>query len=132
MLARPETADLDWLLSRFADDAGVAHAIAVSADGLLLATSSNLPAERAEQLAAVAAGTVSLAQGGARLLEAGEMVQTVIEMALGLLFLMSIGDGSCLAVLAPRGCDVGRVGYEMTLLVERVGAVLIPDSRPQA
>ena len=56
MLARPETADLDWLLSRFADDAGVAHAIAVSADGLLLATSSNLPTERAEQLAAVAAG----------------------------------------------------------------------------
>ncbi|HEY3505454.1 MAG TPA: roadblock/LC7 domain-containing protein [Actinocatenispora sp.] len=129
MIARPDTSDLSWLLAQFADDAGVAHAIAVSSDGLLLAASGDLPEDRAEQLAAIAAGTASLAEGGARLLSGGRVVQTVIEMSVGLLFLMTIGDGSCLAVLAPRGCDVGKIGYEMTLLVDRVGAVLVPDSR---
>jgi len=127
---KPDMSSLGWLLAQFAEDAGVAHAIAVSSDGLPLAASGDLPEERAEQLAAIAAGTTSLADGGARLLEGGRVVQTVIEMEVGLLFLMSISDGSCLAVLAPKGCDVGKIGYEMTLLVDRVGAVLVPDKRP--
>lgn len=129
MIARPDTSDLSWLLAQFAEDAGVAHAVAVSSDGLLLAASGDLPEDRAEQLAAIAAGTASLAEGGAKLLDGGQVKQTVIEMASGLLFLMSIGDGSCLAVLAPRGCDAGKIGYEMSLLRDRVGAVLVPESR---
>jgi hypothetical protein len=39
----------------------------------------------------------------------------------------SISDGSCLGVVAQRGCDIGLVGYQTTLLVERAGAVLTPD-----
>ena len=35
----------------------------------------------------------------------------------------------CLAVLASRTCDVGQVGYEMALLVERVGQALTPAAR---
>lgn len=132
MHARPDTTNLGWLLSRFAEEAGVAHAIAVSTDGLLLAASENLPADRAEQLAAVAGGTVTLARSGARLMGTGGVVQTVVEMEAGLLFLTDVGDGGCLAVLAPPGCDVGRVGYEMTLLVDKVGEVLEPDSRHRA
>jgi predicted regulator of Ras-like GTPase activity (Roadblock/LC7/MglB family) len=39
------TQDLGWLLANFADRVpGVAHAVAVSADGLLLAASRDLPA----------------------------------------------------------------------------------------
>jgi hypothetical protein len=34
-----------------------------------------------------------------------------------------------MAVLAARSCDVGQVGYEMALLVERVGAALSPAPR---
>ena len=34
-----------------------------------------------------------------------------------------------MAVLAARSCDVGQVGYEMALLVERVGAALVPAPR---
>ncbi|MDQ1423463.1 MAG: uncharacterized protein QOD72_961, partial [Acidimicrobiaceae bacterium] len=34
---------------------------------------------------------------------------------------------SSLGVVAAKSCDLGLVGYEMTLLVERVGAVLTPD-----
>ena len=119
-----------WLVDDFVNRvAGVAHAVVVSADGLLVTASSHLPRDRADQLAAVASGLVSLTQGAARCFEAGNVVQTVIEMERGFLFLMSISDGSCLSVLAATSCDVGLVGYEMALLVERTGDVLTPAVR---
>jgi predicted regulator of Ras-like GTPase activity (Roadblock/LC7/MglB family) len=122
--------DMSWLLNNFADQLpGIAHVVAVSADGLLLASSRFLPEDRADQLAAIAAGVVSLTQGTARYFNGGAVLQTIIEMDGGYLFLMSISDGSCLAVLASRNCDVGQVGYEMALLVERVGQALTPASR---
>jgi uncharacterized protein len=122
--------DMGWLLNNFADQvAGVAHTVAVSADGLLLAASRALPEDRADQLAAIAAGVVSLTQGTSRYFNGGAVLQTIIEMDGGYLFLMSISDGSCLAVLASRNCDVGQVGYEMALLVERVGQALTPAAR---
>jgi uncharacterized protein len=129
-MTAPTQQDMGWLLSNFADEVpGVAHAIAVSSDGLLLACSRDLPRDRGDQLAAIAAGLVSLTQGAAGLLEAGSVLQNVVEMDGGFLFLMSMGDGAALAALAARHCDVGQVGYEMALLVERVGSVLTPDPR---
>jgi predicted regulator of Ras-like GTPase activity (Roadblock/LC7/MglB family) len=122
--------DLGWLLAGFAERVpGVAHAVAVSADGLLMAASRNLPRDRADQLAAVASGMVSLTQGASRCFEGGAVLQTVVEMDNGFLFLMSISDGSSFAVLASRTCDVGQVGYEMALLVDRVGQALTPEAR---
>jgi predicted regulator of Ras-like GTPase activity (Roadblock/LC7/MglB family) len=130
-VTRPPTMqDMGWLLSNFADSvAGIAHVVAVSADGLLLASSRDLPADRADQLAAITSGVVSLTDGASRMFNAGEVQQTIIEMDSGYLFLMSISDGSSMAVLAARSCDVGQVGYEMALLVERVGAALVPAPR---
>ena len=129
MSTRPAT-DMSWLLASFADQVpGVAHVVAVSADGILLASSRGLPPDRAEQLAAVTAGLISLAQGVSQATDGGRMVQTVVEMSGGFLFLMSISDGSALAALAARNCDIGQVGYEMTLLVERVGGALAPGRR---
>lgn len=122
--------DLGWLLAGFAERVpGVAHAVAVSADGLLMAASRNLPRDRADQLAAVASGMVSLTQGASRCFEGGAVLQTVVEMDNGFLFLMSISDGSSFAVLAARTCDPGQVGYEMALLVDRVGVALTPEAR---
>lgn len=121
-----------WLVSNFVERVpGVAHAVVVSADGLLLTSSQGLPRDRADQLAAVASGLVSLTQGAARCFEAGHVVQTVVEMERGFLLLMSISDGSCLAVLAAPNCDIGLIGYEMTLLVDRVGQLLTPELRAQ-
>ena len=130
-MTRPPTMqDMGWLLSNFADSvAGIAHVVAVSADGLLLASSRNLPPERADQLAAITSGVVSLTDGASRMFNAGHVQQTIIEMDSGYLFLMTISDGSSMAVLAARSCDVGQVGYEMALLVERVGAALVPAPR---
>ena len=121
-----------WLVSNFTDTVpGVAHAVVVSADGLLLTASSRLPRDRADQLAAIASGLISLTQGAARCFEAGNVVQTVVEMEGGIVLLMSISDGSCLAVLAAPNCDIGLVGYEMTLLVDRVGQLLTPELRAE-
>jgi predicted regulator of Ras-like GTPase activity (Roadblock/LC7/MglB family) len=121
---------MSWLLTSFVEQvAGVAHAVAVSADGLLLAASRDLPEDRADQLSAIVAGLVSLTHGAARCFEAGGVLQTVVEMNGGFLFLMSISDGSALATLASRTCDVGQVGYEMALLVDRVGNAL--TARPR-
>lgn len=119
-----------WLVDDFVNRVpGVAHAAVVSADGLLVTASSQLPRDRADQLAAVASGLVSLTQGAARCFEAGQVVQTVVEMERGIVLLMSISDGSCLAVLASPSCDIGLVGYEMTLLVDRVGQQITPQRR---
>jgi predicted regulator of Ras-like GTPase activity (Roadblock/LC7/MglB family) len=123
-------ADLSWLLDNFADSLrGIAHVVVVSADGLLLSASRDLPPDRAEQLAAITAGLVSLAYGTSRYFDGGDVQQTIVEMGAGYLIMMSIGDGSALVVLASRHCDVGHVGYEMALLVERVGKALNPLPR---
>lgn len=116
---------LDWLVSNFAQDVdGVSHAVLVSADGLLMASSAHLPTDRAEQLSAVTSGLASLAVGVSNLFDGGGVMQSVIEMEQGYLLLMSVGDGSHLAVLTSANCDIGQVGYEMALLVERVGTTV--------
>ena len=56
--------ELDWVVAEFVDEVpGTAHAILVSADGLLMAASAQLPHDRAEQVAAVSSGLASLAVG---------------------------------------------------------------------
>ena len=47
------------------------------------------------------------------------------------LFVTGISDGSCLACVAAAECDVGLVGYEMAVLVEKAGAVLTPELRAE-
>jgi uncharacterized protein len=121
-----------WLVNDFAERVpGVAHAVVVSADGLLLTASARLPLDRADQLAAVSSGLVSLTQGAARCFEAGGVRETIVEMEGGIMLLMAISDGSSLAVLSSPLCDIGQVAYEMTLLVDRVGQILTPELRAQ-
>ena len=125
-----ETRELDWVVNRFVDSVpGAAHAVLVSADGLLMAASGRLPAERAEQVAAVSSGLASLAVGASRLFEGGAVLQTIVEMEHGYLMLMSVGDGSNLAVLTQEAADIGQVGYEMALLVDRVGRAVQAQAR---
>ncbi len=122
--------DLNWLITNFAERVqSVAHAIVVTADGLPLAFSDGFPQDRADQLAAVTSGLTSLTQGAARVFEGGPVTQTVVEMRRGLLLVMTISDGSTLAVLASADSDMGLVAYEMALLVERVGQALTPALR---
>jgi predicted regulator of Ras-like GTPase activity (Roadblock/LC7/MglB family) len=124
---------LDWLLVEFVRDTpGVRHALVVSVDGLRLATSPGVPDALGDQLSAAASGLVSLARGTARLLDAGAVSQTILEMAAGYLFVTAISQGATLAVYADRHCDMGMVGYEMTMLATRVGHTLTPGIRVEA
>jgi predicted regulator of Ras-like GTPase activity (Roadblock/LC7/MglB family) len=132
MTRQSQRSRFGWLISNFAERvSGVAHAIVVSADGLLLTSSAKLPPDSAEQLAALASGIVSLTHGGARFFDSGHVVRTVVEMKRGIVLLMAISDGSCLAVMASPKCDIGVVGYEMALLVERAGELLTPELRAE-
>ncbi len=122
--------DLDWLINNFIERVpDVAHALVVSSDGIPVACSHGLPPDRADQLAAVTSGLSSLTQGACRIFEGGAVTQTVVEMRLGVLIVMAVSNGSVLAVLAGRDCDMGLVAYEMTLLTERTGKVLTPPAR---
>jgi predicted regulator of Ras-like GTPase activity (Roadblock/LC7/MglB family) len=124
--------DLNWLINNFVDQVPkVAHAIVLSADGLVLAYSDGLARDRADQLSAVACGLSSLTVGAAKIFEAGTVTQTIVEMKRGFLFVMQISDGSVFAVMAAPECDMGLVGYQMTLVVERTGDVLTPSLREE-
>jgi predicted regulator of Ras-like GTPase activity (Roadblock/LC7/MglB family) len=124
----PETRDVNWLLSNFVDaTAGVRQAIAVSSDGLLMAMSANLDRAGADRLAAIVAGLRSLADGAARVMSAGGVAQVMVEMHDAYLFVTSISDGSALGVMAVRDANLGLIGYELTVLVERIGGHLTPD-----
>ncbi len=127
-----EAQNLKWLVSNFVKKVpGVIHTIVVSADGLLMSLSEDLDRATADQLSAVASGLSSLTQGAARYFGGGSVNQTVVEMEKGFLFVMSVSDGSVLAVLASLNCDIGLVGYEMALLVARAGDVLTPAIRAE-
>ncbi len=126
--ASAEVRNFNWLLSSFVDATpGVTDAVAVSSDGLLMAMSSSLERAGAEQLSAIIAGMTSLAESTARCFALGNLDQVIVAMEEGYLFVSSVSDGSSLGVVADRRCDVGAVGYQMTLLVERVGVALSPS-----
>ena len=121
---------LDWLVDDFARRvAGVTQSLVVSGDGLRLAASSGVDPGQADQLSAVVSGLISLTRGAAQCFRAEPVRQTIVEMAGGYLFVSSIAGGSALAVLADEACDIGMVGYEMALLVARVGQLLTPAAR---
>lgn len=123
---------LDWLVNDFVRQvAGVRQALVVSADGLRLAQSEGLDAMTADQLSAVTSGLVSLTRSAAQAFQAEPVRQTIVEMGGGYLFVTTVSEGSSLAVHADAQCDIGMVGYEMTLLVTRVGQLLAPATRGQ-
>jgi predicted regulator of Ras-like GTPase activity (Roadblock/LC7/MglB family) len=119
--------NVNWLMANFVRSTpGVDEAVAVSSDGLLIALSSRLERAAADKLAAIITGMRALAHGAANELGKGQVLQVLVEMAGAYLFVAAISGGSTLGVVASRDCDLGLVGYEMTLLVDRVGAQLTP------
>jgi predicted regulator of Ras-like GTPase activity (Roadblock/LC7/MglB family) len=128
----PQAADFNWLITAFTERVpGVVHAIVVSSDGLLIAISSGLLRDHADQLAAVTSGLMSVTTGAARIFDGDEVKQTVVEMGRGYFLVMAIRDGSMVATLAARDADIGVVGYEMAKLAKQAGAVLTPTIREE-
>jgi predicted regulator of Ras-like GTPase activity (Roadblock/LC7/MglB family) len=129
-MTSPSTPDLDWLLNDFADRVPeITHAVAVSADGLLIASSRDVDTEHGDQLAAIASGLVSLLAGAGRLLKAEPVISNLTELQGGFLFSMAVSSGASLLVLASRSCDIGQVSFEMAELINQVGPQLTPAAR---
>lgn len=120
--------NINWLLTSFSDaDPTIDQTIAVSSDGLLMAASTRVDRSTTDRLAAVVSGLCSLADGGARVMGKGGVNQVIVEMDHGYLFVSAIGGGSVLGVLTTKTADLAAIGYEMALLMERVGPTLTPD-----
>ncbi|MDQ7907218.1 roadblock/LC7 domain-containing protein [Phytohabitans sp. ZYX-F-186] len=123
----PEAQTFNWLLDSFTSStAGVREAIAVSADGLLMAMSNIADRANAERLAAVVSGLTSLAGGAANWYALGGLNRVVIDMTGGYLLVTAISAGSVLGVIADRSASLGTIAYEMTLFASRAGGALTP------
>lgn len=121
---------ISWLLEDFRTRvAGLTHAVALSADGLILAATSGLTKARATQLGAITSGLAGISHGAAELFRSGRVLQIAVEMDIGYLLVTRIDDRACVATLAVRDADLEQVGYEVTVLVDRVGKVLTPQPR---
>ena len=119
--------NVNWLMANFVRSTpGVEQAVAVSSDGLLIALSSHLERASADKMAAIITGMRALAHGAANELAKGQVMQVLVEMANGYLFVSAISGGSTIGVITARDSDLGLVGFEIALLVERVGAQLTP------
>lgn len=125
-----ENHELNWLVNSFIQQVpGTTSAVVVSVDGLVLALSERLPHDTADTLAAVTSGLASLTAGAADCFDAGPVHQVIIEMGRGYLFVTTVSEGAALAVMCTSDCDIGLIGFEMTMLVSRVGQVLTPALR---
>ncbi len=124
--------NVNWLVSNFVDHvSGVSEAVVLSSDGLPMAMSGGLDRDSADRFAAVASGLIGLAYGAAGRFGGGRVNEVIVEMEKAFLFVTGISDGSSLAVVADSECDVGLVGYEMAVLVEKTGPILTPGLRAE-
>ena len=125
---------LDWLLDDFVRRVSqVSKAVILSQDGIALGASQTLERDDAEHLAALAAGFQSLARGAGRhFCSGGGVRQTVVEMESGYLLVAAAGSGTCLAVIAEQGADLGLVAYEMAILIRRTGEHIRINTRASA
>lgn len=124
--------NINWLINNFVERvSGVQEAVVVSSDGLPMAASTGLDRASADRFAAVSSGLIGLAYGAAGRFGGGAVNEVIVEMENAFIFVTGISDGSSLAVVASAQCDVGLVGYEMALLVEKCGNVLTPELRAE-
>ena len=122
-----ESNDLGFLLTNLVERVpGIREAAVVSSDGLLIALSTNVDRATGDRLGAVAAGLLSVARGASAPMRAGGVHEIIVELEHALIVVMGISDGSALAVVATRPCDIGLVAYEMAMLTDRAGAALTP------
>ncbi|WP_214319777.1 roadblock/LC7 domain-containing protein [Nonomuraea sediminis] len=122
--------DLNWLLDDLVGRVQEAqHAIVLSSDGLLMASSAGLERTDGEHLSAVASGLQSLAKGVSEHVKGGAVRQTVVEWKSQFLIVTVAGERACLAVLCAQNADIGLIAYEMAMLVARVGQYLTSGPR---
>ncbi|WP_227983927.1 roadblock/LC7 domain-containing protein [Nocardia spumae] len=125
-------AQLDWLLEQLLSRTPrTRHALLLSSDGLKICHTPELSVDKADQLAAIAAGIQSLSHGAS--VEFGDgrtgVRQSMTEFYGGILFIVEAGMGAHIAVVAAAEADAGLVGHNMSELVEQLGEHLSATPR---
>ena len=124
----PATAqNFNWLVNRFAlHTAGAIGALAVSADGLLIAASQELDRADADRLAATCSAMLALANSVSESHPLGSPDKVVVELERGYLVVCTISIGCSLGVLANKQASLGTIAYEMAMFANRASEVLTP------
>ncbi|MGW7515859.1 roadblock/LC7 domain-containing protein [Streptomyces sp. NPDC054796] len=91
----------------------------------------NGPKGSSADLATIVSGVGALTLGAAKLMDGGDVKQTMITMDEGSVFVMAVSDGSLLGVHATSDCDMSVIAYHMALFVGRAGHVLTPELRSE-
>ncbi|QUX27553.1 roadblock/LC7 domain-containing protein [Nocardiopsis akebiae] len=122
---------LDWLLENLRHRTpGIRHVLVLSRDGLRMCHTRELHTDRADQLAAIAAGIQSLSlSASAEFGDRGGAGQAMAEFGGGVLLIIRAGEGAHLAVITDGDADVGVIGHSMNELVERIGCFLTAAPR---
>ena len=129
----PHAQELNGLLTGFASRVpGVLHAVVVASDGVPVAASAGIQPGQLEQLSALTSGLISLARAAAGLSDDDAVSQALVTMKLAVLVLMSIDDGSALAVLTAAAADLDLVAYEMTILADQAASIVALPARGAA
>lgn len=127
MPVRTSAGQFNWLLAEFVRMTdGVRDAVVVSSDGLLVAKSDGLDRESADHLSAIVSGLASLSRSAARRFDFEGLRLIMVEMHRGFLLASAFSSGACIGVLAEADSDLDLIGYEVTVLVDRVGDLLTP------
>ncbi|MEU9921597.1 roadblock/LC7 domain-containing protein [Streptomyces griseoluteus] len=126
--------DLSWVLDDVISVRGARHAILVSADGLLLERSSEIPRDEAETNAAAMSSMQSLSRAVAGFVAGGKGVwkQTLLEYDGGWIFLIAAGSGAYMAVSAALDVDMEVMSIRMQQQVAALGRALSTQPRQSA
>lgn len=126
--------DLSWVLNDVLRVRGARHAILVSADGLLLAQSSDIERDDAETNAAAMSSMQSLSRAVAGFVGGGKGIwkQTLIEYDGGWIFLIAAGSGAYLAVSTAPDVDMEAMSFRMQQVVGALGKAMTTPPRQTA
>jgi predicted regulator of Ras-like GTPase activity (Roadblock/LC7/MglB family) len=112
------------LASMLARTPGAAHAVLATVDGVSVALSAGLPADRAEQLATIGAGLLSIADGAGIMMNTGTPRHVIVEMYGGLLLAAPVAPRVVLSLLAASDSDRERLGFELAQFAGQLAPLL--------
>lgn len=119
--------DLTWILDELVAVPALRHAVLLSADGMMIASSAGVDRDQGDTLAAIASGMQSLSRNGAAFAsgDPGEPWEyTMAKFGNSYLVLMAAGAGSYLAVGAGGDADLDDVAHRMLKTIDRLGEAL--------
>ena len=92
---------------------GAVHAVLATVDGVQVAVSAGLPMQRADQLATIGAGLLSIADGAGLMMNTGAPRHVIVEMYGGLLLAAPVAPRVVLSLLATYDADREKLGFEL-------------------